>query len=107
MRRAARWDGVVPLSAALAESDPGAPIPVDELEQVVALVRSERSDADMAGFDVVVNGTSPADPSAAADLHARYAAAGVTWWSENVNGWRGSVPEMLALVGRGPAGGAG
>jgi hypothetical protein len=107
MRRAARWDGVVPLSAALAESDPGEPIPVDELEQVVALVRSERSDADMAGFDVVVNGTSRADPSAAADLHARYAAAGVTWWSENVNGWRGSVPEMLALVGRGPAGGAG
>jgi alkanesulfonate monooxygenase SsuD/methylene tetrahydromethanopterin reductase-like flavin-dependent oxidoreductase (luciferase family) len=104
MRRAARWDGVVPLSAALAESDPGAPIPLAELEEVVALIAAERGVAGMGGFDVVVNGTSPADPAAAAELRAAYEHAGATWWSENVNGWRGSVDEMLELVRRGPSG---
>lgn len=102
MRRAARWDGVVPLSAALVESDPGAPIPLHELDAVVAVVRAERGQRGLEGFDVVVNGTLPDDPGEAADLHARYSDVGATWWSENVNGWRGSVPEMLDLVRRGP-----
>jgi hypothetical protein len=57
----------------------------------------------MDGFDVVVNGASPPDPTTAAQLLAGYERAGATWWSENVNGWRGSVEEMLELVRRGPA----
>jgi len=103
MRRAARWDGVVPLSVALAETDPGAPIPLGELEAVVALIGSERGGRGMDGFDVVVNGSSSGDKANARDLHRRYAMAGATWWSENVNSWRGSVAEMLAVVQRGPA----
>lgn len=104
MRRAARWDGVVPLSAALAESDPGAPIPLPELEEVMACIAAERGARGAAGFDVVVNGTSPPDAADARELHAAYERAGATWWSENVNGWRGSVDEMLELVRRGPVG---
>jgi alkanesulfonate monooxygenase SsuD/methylene tetrahydromethanopterin reductase-like flavin-dependent oxidoreductase (luciferase family) len=102
LRRAARWDGVVPLSAALAESDPGAPIPLDELSQVLACVATERGDRAFSGFDAVVNGTSPSDAAEAVALHADYERAGATWWSENVNGWRGSVDEMLELIRRGP-----
>jgi alkanesulfonate monooxygenase SsuD/methylene tetrahydromethanopterin reductase-like flavin-dependent oxidoreductase (luciferase family) len=102
LRRAARWDGVVPLSAALAESDPGAPIPLSELEEVVACVAAERGDRGLSGFDVVVNGTSPSDAAEAVALHEDYERAGATWWSENVNGWRGSPDEMLELVRRGP-----
>ena len=33
-----------------------------------------------------------------------YAAAGATWWLENVHDVRGSVEEMLALVRQGPPG---
>jgi len=33
---------------------------------------------------------------------ARYADAGATWWLEEINGFRGSLEEMLARIHAGP-----
>lgn len=100
--RAARWDGVAPLSLALSETAPDQPIPVEELQGVLAIIREERADRGMEGYDVVVGGSLPSDSLAARELVARYDEAGATWWSEGVNHWRGSVDEMLRLVAAGP-----
>ncbi len=48
------------------------------------------------GFDVVVHGYSNKASTAA------YAAAGATWWLEDVHDRRGSFDELLALVEAGP-----
>ena len=67
-----------------------------DVERALVTVREARGDLD--GFDVAVMGhADQADPGA-------YAAAGATWWLENVHDKRGSVEEMLALVRHGPPG---
>jgi alkanesulfonate monooxygenase SsuD/methylene tetrahydromethanopterin reductase-like flavin-dependent oxidoreductase (luciferase family) len=104
-RRAAEWDGVFPASRATDET--GAPIPIDELEQVLTVVRAARGPRGMVGFDVMVAGGTPADPAAARAIVEPYERAGATWWSEGLNGWRGSLGEMEARLAAGPpAGGA-
>jgi hypothetical protein len=61
----------------------------------------------MVGFDVMVAGGTPADPAAARAIVDPYEHAGATWWSEGLNGWRGSLGEMEARLAAGPpAGGA-
>ncbi|HEY3524401.1 MAG TPA: hypothetical protein VGK63_11930, partial [Candidatus Limnocylindrales bacterium] len=52
----------------------------------LAAVRRLRDEHGLDGldrpFDVVLDGTSPADPRAAAELLGRCEDAGVTWWIE-------------------------
>ena len=79
MRRAARWDGAVPLFLSASH---GHPPPVDEVRDLVAYLRDHRDgDAD-APFDVVLGGASPTDGAAARDLLGPLAEAGATWWDE-------------------------
>jgi hypothetical protein len=77
MRRAAKWDGAVPLfeSARHGEAPPVAE--VRELVDYVMAQRGERAER----FDVVVGGVSPAGV-AAADLLGPLREAGATWWDE-------------------------
>ncbi|MER6765505.1 MULTISPECIES: hypothetical protein [Amycolatopsis] len=49
---------------------------------MIAYIRSER-DTD-APFDVVLGGTSPADPVQARSVVEPFAEAGVTWWEESL-----------------------
>lgn len=74
MRRAARWDGVVPLFLSARH---GFTPPVEEVRDMVTYVGSHREDGP---FDVVVGGMS--DPANAADLIGPLAEAGATWWDE-------------------------
>lgn len=85
--RAARFDGWFADT-----SDPEKMrISPDELADRVA--ETGRGD----GFDVIVHGYSDrADPSA-------YAAAGATWWLEDVHDMRAGFDELLAVVEAGPA----
>jgi alkanesulfonate monooxygenase SsuD/methylene tetrahydromethanopterin reductase-like flavin-dependent oxidoreductase (luciferase family) len=101
-RRAARWDGVAPGSLALSETAPHLPIPPDELRGVLDFIAEERGELGMAGFDVLVGGSTPDDRGAAVEMLAPYAEMGATWWSEGVNSWRGDVTQMLRLVAAGP-----
>lgn len=77
MRRAARWDGAVPL---FEDAKHGHPPPVERMREVVDYVRQHREDD--RPFEVVAGGVSPADPARARDLIGPLADAGVTWWDE-------------------------
>ncbi len=77
MRRAARWDGAVPLFESARHGQ--APTP-GELRELVDFVRQQRRDRVEPPFDIVVGGAS--DPATAADLVGPLRDAGATWWDE-------------------------
>lgn len=78
MRRAARWDGAVPL---FQTANHGEAPPVDEVRDLIAFLRDQRGDS-TTPYDVVVGGISPADASKSRALIEPLAEAGATWWDE-------------------------
>jgi alkanesulfonate monooxygenase SsuD/methylene tetrahydromethanopterin reductase-like flavin-dependent oxidoreductase (luciferase family) len=78
MRRAARWDGAVPL---FLNANHGEAPPVDELRDLVGFLDQQRADRSTP-YDVIVGGMSPTDPAAARALIEPLAEAGATWWDE-------------------------
>lgn len=76
MRRAAKWDGAVPLFKDARHGETPAPEDVRELAGYIARLRGERAGD---RFDIVVGGVS--DPSAT-DLLGPLEEAGATWWDE-------------------------
>jgi alkanesulfonate monooxygenase SsuD/methylene tetrahydromethanopterin reductase-like flavin-dependent oxidoreductase (luciferase family) len=94
MRRAARWDGWLP--SFLPAKDDAAPAEPAEpaqpgmtpalLREAVEWIRGERAahGLDLTGYDVVWEGTTPAeDREAAAAIVAQWADAGANWWLES------------------------
>jgi alkanesulfonate monooxygenase SsuD/methylene tetrahydromethanopterin reductase-like flavin-dependent oxidoreductase (luciferase family) len=79
MRRAARWDGAVPL---FESAKHGHPPPVDEVRDLVAYVRSHRDSDPERPFEVVLGGPSPTGAADARDLLGPLIEAGATWWDE-------------------------
>ncbi len=77
MRRAAEWDGAVPLFESARHGEAPAPSEVRELADFIAQQRGDRADEP---FDIVVGGAS--DPSSAADVIGPLRDAGATWWDE-------------------------
>jgi hypothetical protein len=97
-RRAARWDGVCPGMLGLVGDRL---MPLADLQALVAFIQAQRPDP--APFDVVLGGaTSGADPAATAALLASYAAAGATWWLEQIHPGRGSLADMETRIRQGP-----
>ena len=78
MRRAARWDGAVPL---FKNANHGEAPPVDELRDLMVFLREQRGDR-TTPYDVIVGGISPADPARSRALIEPLAEAGATWWDE-------------------------
>lgn len=80
LRRAARWDGICP-------GKWGAELTPDDWREILAYIAQYRTGA--TPFDAVHGGTTNGANSAE-DQHriAAYAAAGVTWWIEDVSPWR-------------------
>ncbi|MGZ3637920.1 MAG: LLM class flavin-dependent oxidoreductase [Ktedonobacterales bacterium] len=105
-RRAARWDGVVPLRTDTRFSDMMTP---EQVAEIVAYIRQQRpSDAP---FDVSHWGITAGDDRARDGAIVReYEAAGATWWRENLSPWRfgwdwkGELPvaTMRERIRRGP-----
>ena len=79
MRRAARWDGAVPLFDSASH---GYAPPVDEVRDLVAYVRAHRDGGSDGSFEFVLGGVSPADDAGARDLLGPLVEAGATWWDE-------------------------
>jgi alkanesulfonate monooxygenase SsuD/methylene tetrahydromethanopterin reductase-like flavin-dependent oxidoreductase (luciferase family) len=77
LRRAARWDGVVPMRL------DGRWEPADTAGLVAAVARLRGS---LDGFDVAVPGETAAGADAA--VAAEHRSAGATWWTEAVHPWR-------------------
>jgi alkanesulfonate monooxygenase SsuD/methylene tetrahydromethanopterin reductase-like flavin-dependent oxidoreductase (luciferase family) len=75
MRRAARWDGVVPL---FENARHGVVPPLEDVRELVAYVRAERRSGDP--FEIVLGGAT--DPAEAYDVIGPLADAGATWWDE-------------------------
>ncbi len=82
MRRAARWDGVMPLlRISEGETETGA------LRACVDYITAHRATDDP--FDVVYSGETPGDdPAQAAEILGSFAEAGVTWWLEPIAPYR-------------------
>ncbi|HEU4948810.1 MAG TPA: LLM class flavin-dependent oxidoreductase [Kribbella sp.] len=79
MRRAARWDGAVPL---FLDATHGEAPPVDQLRDLTGYLRELRRDEQGSAFEVVVGGISPGDPVKARALIEPLFDAGATWWDE-------------------------
>jgi alkanesulfonate monooxygenase SsuD/methylene tetrahydromethanopterin reductase-like flavin-dependent oxidoreductase (luciferase family) len=77
MRRAARWDGAVPLFTSARHGE--APSP-DEVRDLVDYIKQHRGDRTGDPFDIVVGGAS--DPATAAKQVRPLEEAGATWWDE-------------------------
>ncbi|HEY2948334.1 MAG TPA: LLM class flavin-dependent oxidoreductase [Micromonosporaceae bacterium] len=83
MRRAARWDGWLP--NVLPRGDGPADLTPDTVRTGAEWIRERRAAEGLptAGYDIVVEGTTPADdPAAARARVAPWADAGATWWIE-------------------------
>jgi len=79
MRRAARWDGAVPLFATARH---GRVPPVDQVRDLIAYVHQHRANGQDAPFEIVLGGASPGNPTEARELIEPLAELGVTWWDE-------------------------
>lgn len=99
LRRAARWDGWVGL--AVSEDGSEMVLTPEAFGEMVVRLNAERAAAGRLDdpFDVALFGFS--EPSEAG-LVREYAAAGATWWLENVSPQRGSLEQLLARVEAGP-----
>jgi hypothetical protein len=92
-RRAARWDGAIPLRRGhLLEG-----LSPRELKDCADYIRAHR--ADDASFELLAFATSPAPRP---DLTAECEAAGATWWIEAVNPLKESLTEFHPRLIRGP-----
>jgi alkanesulfonate monooxygenase SsuD/methylene tetrahydromethanopterin reductase-like flavin-dependent oxidoreductase (luciferase family) len=95
LRRAARWDGVVPLSIGYPKN-----LTPHDVKKIIAHVSSHR--ATLKSFDVCVSGTTPSNPEEGAKIVQPYVEAGATWWSESISDMRGSSEEMRERINQGP-----
>jgi alkanesulfonate monooxygenase SsuD/methylene tetrahydromethanopterin reductase-like flavin-dependent oxidoreductase (luciferase family) len=97
-RRAARWDGVMPIHA---DYGSGETMPPAELREVIRYTLAHRITGEP--FDVALEGrTDGEDPGHGARHVATYAQAGLTWWVEALGWWRGTPADAMTRVRQGP-----
>jgi len=95
-RRAARWDGVIPLK----QSGDNLLTP-QEVREMGEYIRQQRT-CD-GPFDVaIINWSDPSDPQGAAEKVAAYAEAGTTWWLESLYMQQNSLEAMRERIWQGP-----
>lgn len=95
LRRAACWDGAMPIFAAYGRD---VPVPPEEFAAVVRFLSSQRGGLD--GFDIALEGATPV--RGGAGVVEPYAEAGLTWWVEAMGWWRGGVAEARTRIAAGP-----
>lgn len=97
-RRAARWDGVFVQRAGQSQTEMMSPDEIREARAYIGQFRQAETPFDIAHAGLLP-GHSPAEDAAIA---ASYAAAGVTWWLENITPDRGPLAAMKARIRQGP-----
>lgn len=94
LARAARWQGVVPGIFT------GEAITAEELSLAHREVAQARQDSEP--FDLAYGYYSGKDPKRDSERIEAYRQAGVTWWIEPMDPWRGSWSELKTRVLEGP-----
>jgi len=95
-RRAARFEGVVPISG-----DIETPLMPSQVRDLVAFIKSVR--ASDAPFEVIQSGsTTGENPEQDRAIIASYEEAGATWWFESRVPWRTSVEQLRQRIRLGP-----
>jgi probable F420-dependent oxidoreductase len=96
-RRAAHWDGVIPGWDIMGGKKQSA----QEVRDMIAFIMEHR--ASDRPFEVAYGAKTPgSDPSEDAEIVKPYAEAGITWWLEDLNPWRGPLPQMRERILKGP-----
>jgi len=100
MGRAAAWDGVVP--QARDGHGAGVATTAEHVREILSFAGEQRAAAGRSGaWDVIVEGTTPADDAvAAAERVAPLAHAGATWWIES--DWDADVDALRWRIAAGP-----
>lgn len=101
MRRAARWDGAIPVFSGV---QPGEPPPVDDVRELLSFVEDCRAGSAAQPFDLVVGGMTSTEQGRASDVVGPLAEAGVTWWQERMplDDRLERIDPMLRRVEHGP-----
>ena len=96
-QRAAKYDGACPISANYPDQ-----LTHEEVRQIIVYIRKNRINTKI--FDVIITGETPNDPSEGFKIVEPYRNNGVTWWCENINGWRfsNSLEKMRERIRQGP-----
>jgi alkanesulfonate monooxygenase SsuD/methylene tetrahydromethanopterin reductase-like flavin-dependent oxidoreductase (luciferase family) len=95
-RRAARFDGVVPIS-----TDIEKPLTPDDVRAIIKFIKQQRTSN--APFDVVIAGfTGGVDSANDRAQVSPYADAGATWWNESILPWKRPLDEARKRIRSGP-----
>ena len=95
-RRAARYDGVVPVHSRWPEI-----VTPHDLEYVLDIVRTERGG--LRDYDVVICGaTTSFDSAKNEEILAPWKERGVTWWLEDINSMRAEIDVLREGIKAGP-----
>jgi alkanesulfonate monooxygenase SsuD/methylene tetrahydromethanopterin reductase-like flavin-dependent oxidoreductase (luciferase family) len=96
MRRALRWDGIIPQRYKAGPSDVPDP---DFIRNIRAYVDEHHPQPDQ--FDIIAGGTTPARSKKRAIEKVRpFIEAGATWWAES--DWSGNAKKISARIRQGP-----
>ena len=93
--RAARWEGVFPLGLAR-----GSKLNPDEMRKVLLFIRNHRVDTTAYDLIATSGANGHVDDN---EMLSAYAAAGVTWWLEDLRKWCNSSLELGSRIRNGPS----
>lgn len=95
-RRAARYDGVVPVHSKWPE-----PVTPQLLEGVLEIVKSERGS--LKDYDIIIAGeTTGTDSEKDQEKIESWSETGVTWFLEDIHGMRAEIDELRERIRAGP-----
>jgi alkanesulfonate monooxygenase SsuD/methylene tetrahydromethanopterin reductase-like flavin-dependent oxidoreductase (luciferase family) len=97
-RRAARYDGVIPVTGDIRSS-----LSPAQIKELVSFISELRGGAAPGEYQVVYSAATPPDQiDAARRLVAQYADAGATWWLESMLPWHRSPLQARDRIRAGP-----
>jgi hypothetical protein len=118
MKRAVRWDGILPVKYSADGQSLGdegnntaSGMTLADIREMKAYIHEQRLQAGInpadSPYDIVIGGTTPGeDPTRAVDVVRPYAEAGATWWLEAV--WKtfyaapGDIEILRKRIKQGP-----
>ncbi|MHA2249282.1 MAG: LLM class flavin-dependent oxidoreductase, partial [Candidatus Kariarchaeaceae archaeon] len=86
-RRAARWDGIMPIKEANDETGSSERFSIEEVKEMLDYITKHR-DGTMDDFEFAIVKALPRDKDEANALVKEYHEAGISWWVDSVYSWK-------------------